>query len=66
MALDLGLTPLFAIANLGDQIVVPSEGVDHPVLEGDLGVPPISDLRLKDQGPPEDVHLLAALESGIL
>ena len=69
MAVDLGSTPLFAIANLDDQIVVPSEGVDHPVLEGDLGVPPVSDLRLKDlpdQGPPEDVHLLAVLESGIL
>ena len=61
MAVDLGSTPLFAIANLDDQIVVPSEGVDHPV--------PVPDLRLKDlpdQGPPEDVHLLAVLESGIL
>ena len=75
MAVDLGLTLLFAIANLDDQIVVPSEVADPLVLVEDLGAllvldPKPKDLKdLKDpqvQGLPEDVHLLAVPESETL
>ena len=61
MAVDPGLTPLFAIANLDDQIVAPSEVAGLPVQEAGL---PFSDLKDPKQGLPEDVHLLAVLESG--
>ena len=72
MAGDPGLTLLFAIANLDDQIVVPSEVADPLVLEEDLGA--LLDLDPKPKGLkdpqvqdlPEDVHLLAVLESGTL
>ena len=72
MAVDPGLTLLFAIANLDDQIVVPSEVADPLVLEEDLGALLDLDPKPKDlkdpqvQGLPEDVHLLAVLESGTL
>ena len=64
MAVDPGSTPLFAIANLDDQIVAPSEVAGLPVLEAGLPVPDLKDPKDLKQGPPEDVRLLAVPESG--
>ena len=74
MAVDPGLTLLFAIANLDDQIVVPSEVADPLALEEDLaallGLDPnpkdLKDPQDHQGAPQEDVHLLAVLESGTL